>query len=98
MTIYHLYTIAALIMAIMLLRRLLNGPPPPPQPTCAHFWELVDKTEFISPIEEYAKKANFTFKESHAGTWWLEMSRRKVVLVLRCSKCDSPPVIKEIVS
>lgn len=92
---YHLYTIASLIMAIMLLRRLLNGPPPPPRPPCAHNWELVDKTEFASPFDELTKNGVGFKGWSMLTPEWTRMSSKKIVLVLRCTKCDSAPIVKE---
>lgn len=74
MTLYHLYTIAALILAVMLVYRLFR---------CPHAWELVDKTEFKSAFELLSPGAGYWRDQLD---WLL---KRKVVIVMRCNKCGS---------
>lgn len=80
-------------MGLMLLWRLLNGPP---KPRCQHSWELVDKTEFPSSFDEL-KRIGIGFDKWSMGTdWWMKMCTKKVVLVIRCPKCDHAPILKEL--
>ena len=91
MTFWHLYTAWALLLATLLIVRLFRGP------RCPHAWELVDKTEFCSPLDVYAKhKMNFS-PEPHQTEFWLDLCKRKTVVVLRCPKCGDP-LIREFKS
>lgn len=60
---------------------------------CAHWWDLVDKTEFPSPIEELQKHgnvdANFMFSSDLR-----RMATRTVALVLRCNRCGKSRIEK----
>lgn len=57
---------------------------------CVHGWELVDKTEFPPPIRIYVELGSH---RNHMGFLSAEqaqeMSKGKVVLVLRCTKCGA---------
>ena len=58
---------------------------------CKHQWEFVDKTEFPAPIE--------TARKAGVGDVWVsdvpEMSKKTVVIVIRCPKCGTPKVLRE---
>lgn len=60
---------------------------------CKHAWEFVDKTEFPPPIET-AKKNGIS-----VNYMWdsdiKEMSRKTVVIVLRCPKCGAAKILRE---
>lgn len=91
MSFWHLYTAWALLLATLLVVRLFKGP------RCPHAWELVDKTEFASPLDIY-KKNDLTFTEAKGSAYfWLQLAQRKVVVVLRCPKCGDP-LIREFTS
>lgn len=77
MTLYHLYTIAGLVLALALVYRLFR---------CRHSWELVDKTEFKSGYE-LLREGNAYWRDQLE--WLLE---RKVVIVMRCTKCGSAKI------
>lgn len=72
------------VLGILLMWRLFR---------CAHAWELVDKTEFPSRLEEFVKQTNKVPK--HVEDWRLPYCRKVVALVIRCSKCGSARVIKQ---
>lgn len=61
---------------------------------CKHMWEFVDKTEFPAPIEA-------AVKNGVSLTWGLttwqrhEMSKKTVVIVLRCPKCGESQILRE---
>ena len=86
MTLYHLYTIWALAIATVLVIRLIVGP------RCAHAWELVDKVEFCSQMEE-AKKLNLTISNIR-GEAVDEVLRRSVTVVMRCPRCGACKVLR----
>lgn len=78
MTFYHLYTIAGLIMALMLVHRLLRGP------RCNHKWEVVVERELPPPIE--------TIGHEEVARWnhpcdTYAASRKKFYAILRCTEC-----------
>ena len=51
---------------------------------CKHHWELVDKTEMESRLETIMKSVPHAF----LGSWEkINLSYRRVVLAMRCSKC-----------
>lgn len=81
MTIWAIYIGWALLVATGLVARLFLGP------RCAHDWQLVDKTEFQTAFEE-ARKVGATINNV-IGENVLRFLRRKVVLVLRCTKCGA---------
>lgn len=58
---------------------------------CTHSWEFVDKTEFPPPIEAATKCG--------ASTVWMSdiprMSRKTMVIVIRCPKCGEAKVLRE---
>lgn len=61
---------------------------------CKHLWEFVDKTEFPPPIETAVKNGvnliwglNLYQRE--------EMSKKTVVIVLRCPKCGESQILRE---
>jgi hypothetical protein len=58
---------------------------------CKHQWEFVDKTEFPAPIE--------TARKAQVGEVWVsdipEMSKKTIVIVIRCPKCGTPKVLRE---
>ena len=62
---------------------------------CKHQWEFVDKTEFPAPIETADKNGvdmddwDFTAWRKH------EMSKKTVVIVLRCPKCGRAKILRE---
>jgi hypothetical protein len=61
---------------------------------CKHQWEFVDKTEFPPPIET-AKKNGVDIKWDFTS-WQLEkMSKKTVVIVIRCPKCGTAKVLRE---
>ena len=74
MTLYHLYTIAGLVLALALIYRLFR---------CKHAWELVDKTEFKSAYELLHQGASYWRDQLE------NLLKRKVVIVMRCNKCGS---------
>jgi hypothetical protein len=59
---------------------------------CPHAWELVDKTEFPSPLEIY--KLTGVEYPSVWPSQILKMSARTVVLVIRCPKCGAAEIKK----
>lgn len=61
---------------------------------CRHFWELVDKTEFPSIIEEYLKRG-VQIEASYFFSSTLErMGIKRVVIVLRCTRCGESRIEK----
>lgn len=53
---------------------------------CKHHWELVDKTEIPSRIEELSKHTPNEVR--HIIAWDLPLlAKRRVVLAMRCSAC-----------
>jgi hypothetical protein len=86
MTLYHLYTIWALVIATVLVIRLVVGP------RCAHPWELVDKVEFCSQAEE-ARKLHLVI--NHAiGSAVDDALRRSVTVEMRCPRCGACKVLR----
>jgi predicted RNA-binding Zn-ribbon protein involved in translation (DUF1610 family) len=83
MNIWTLYTGFALILALALLYRLFR---------CAHAWELVDKTEFCSQLEEVAKHGHH-FTECR-GTAVDAAAKRVAVIVMRCPKCGAAKIVR----
>lgn len=61
---------------------------------CKHAWEFVDKTEFPPPIEVAVKSGvNLTWGLT---TWQRHaMSKKTVVIVLRCPKCGESQILRE---
>jgi cytochrome c-type biogenesis protein CcmH/NrfF len=61
---------------------------------CVHAWELVDKTELPSRIEDMAKcgLSLSSLYKSQVD----EMSRRTVILALRCPKCGAAKIHREV--
>lgn len=63
---------------------------------CKHAWEFVDKTEFLPPVQEYVKAGG-----SRLHTWYMSpnqiesMSKKTVVIVLRCPKCGDAKILRE---
>lgn len=84
MTLYHLYTAAALILALALIFRLFR---------CAHAWELVDKTEFPSMIDE-SKRLGYTMNGVQGLEIMQEIYSRRVIVVMRCPKCGAAKILK----
>jgi len=78
MTFYHLYTIAGLIMAIMLLQRLLRGP------KCNHEWEVAVERELPAPADTLGKEELSRWR--HVPHIYAA-GRRKFYAILRCKKC-----------
>lgn len=61
---------------------------------CKHQWEFVDKTEFPPPIE--AAKKNGVSITWDLSSWQVQsMSKKTVVIVIRCPKCGTPKVLRE---
>jgi hypothetical protein len=61
---------------------------------CKHQWEFVDKTEFAPPIE--AAKKNGVSTTWDLTSWQIQsMSKKTVVIVIRCPKCGTPKVLRE---
>lgn len=60
---------------------------------CTHAWEFVDKTEFPSPIETATKNGVSTY--SFWNSQLEEMSKKTIVIVLRCPKCGSAKILRE---
>lgn len=62
---------------------------------CAHFWELVDKTEFEPPIKIYMEVGG---SRHHLGyldeSTVRDMSKKTVLIVLRCTKCGKSKLEK----
>jgi predicted RNA-binding Zn-ribbon protein involved in translation (DUF1610 family) len=83
MTIWMLYTAAALVLALALIYRLFR---------CAHAWELVDKTEFCSQMEELEKHGyNYSVCKGDGIT---EATKRSATIVMRCPRCGAAKVIR----
>lgn len=84
MTLYHLYTIAGLVLALALVYRLFR---------CPHKWELVDKTEFQSYLEtqKAAHGAPYGYRSYEALA---EASRKLVVIVISCDRCGAAKILK----
>lgn len=61
---------------------------------CKHQWEFVDKTEFPPPIEA-AKKNGVDVEWDLWGSQLEAMSKKTVVIVIRCSKCGASKVLRE---
>jgi hypothetical protein len=59
---------------------------------CKHAWELVDKTQLPSKLEEMSKQWKPT--SMHEGKL-SEMSRIKVLLCIKCPKCGAIKLIRE---
>jgi hypothetical protein len=85
MTLWAIYIGWALLLATGLLARLFLGP------RCVHAWELVDKTEFCSPLEE-ASKHGCQLKCS--GDAVDRAVRRVSVVIMRCPRCGAAKVIR----
>lgn len=63
---------------------------------CLHAWELVDKTEFPPTLDDYVKGGGSRLHYGYLSGGAIErMSRRTVVLALRCSKCGAAKIFKE---
>jgi hypothetical protein len=61
---------------------------------CKHAWEFVDKTEFPAPL--VTAKSNGVNITWDLSSWQLEaMSKKTVVIVIRCPKCGTPKVLRE---
>lgn len=60
---------------------------------CSHAWEYVDKAELCSRLEE-ANKNGYSIN-SFSNLEIERMSRRFVIIVLRCSKCGKAKIFKE---
>lgn len=60
---------------------------------CSHPWELVDKTEIPSFLEQLGLKMESKFRWS--GYDIAEMSRRTVILALRCPKCGEAKIHRD---
>jgi hypothetical protein len=60
---------------------------------CVHAWELVDKTTFDPPLHMYVQLGGH---RNHAGylseAQIQDMSKRTVVLVMRCPKCGAAKI------
>lgn len=70
------------VLAYFILRRLFR---------CPHQWELVDKTQLPSKIEELCKHwkpDTMTMKEL------LEVSKINATIVIRCNKCGECKIMK----
>lgn len=61
--------------------------------TCIHPWELVDKTEVPSFFEQLKLQQGSEFKWS--GYDMKEMSRRTIILALRCPKCGAAQIHRD---
>lgn len=60
---------------------------------CDHAWELVDKTEFPSPIEVFKQTG-----VEYPAVWpsqVIRMTARTIVLVIRCPKCGTAKIRRE---
>ena len=82
MTLYHLYTVAGLILALALVFRLYR---------CTHAWELVDKTELPSKIEVLNKNwrpSQMSMQEL------LKVATVRATIVMRCSRCGAAKIIE----
>lgn len=60
---------------------------------CRHAWEFVDKTEPISKLEEAKKNGiNVAYMSDFRIQ---EMSKKVVIIVIRCPKCGTAKVLRE---
>lgn len=62
---------------------------------CAHCWELVDKTEFLSPLEEAKKSGHAVSLSGLFVSDGIKLVTKVVVLVIRCPKCGAAKVLRE---
>lgn len=63
---------------------------------CKHQWEFVDKTEFPPAVQEYVKAGGSRLHTWYMSTHQIEkMSKKTVVIVIRCPKCGTPKVLRE---
>lgn len=58
---------------------------------CKHHWELVDKTEMDSRLETVAKTVHGAY---FSGWEKVNLSYRRVILAMRCSKCGRARIHK----
>lgn len=61
---------------------------------CTHAWEFVDKTDFPPPMET-AKKNGVDISWDLTSYQITHMSKRTVVIVLRCPKCGDAKILRE---
>lgn len=62
---------------------------------CLHAWDLVDKTDFDPPIHTYVQTGGHRNHFGYLSESQIEdMSRRTVVLILRCNKCGAARIEK----
>lgn len=60
---------------------------------CIHAWELVDKTELPSGFENMAKVG--IQPQSLSGWYISELSKKTVIIAMRCPKCGAARIYKE---
>lgn len=61
---------------------------------CKHQWEFVDKTEFPAPLET-AVRHGVDVRWSLYASQVEKMSKKTVVIVIRCSKCGTSKILRE---
>jgi hypothetical protein len=74
----------SLVFAFFVLRRIFS---------CPHDWQLVDKTEFLSALDE-AKKLGVQISNLKGDDSILRFLTRRVIAVLRCTKCGGTKTLK----
>lgn len=77
---------ASLITVLLVLWRFCR---------CNHSWELVDKTEFLSPLEEAKKSGHVVSLSGMFVSEAIRFVTKVVVLVIRCPKCGAAKVLRE---
>lgn len=85
MTFYHIYTVFALLVALLLVRRLLY-PPRTPAPPCLHDWEPVVERELPSKAEEL-KKNGEDISKWNSYKELQEISSKTFFAIVSCKKC-----------
>lgn len=61
---------------------------------CVHAWDLVDKTELPSRLEDMAKSG---VSVNYLPNYYIDkMTHRTVILALRCPKCGAAKIHREI--
>lgn len=76
--------VVSILACLILLWRLLR---------CVHAWELVDKTELPSGFENMGKIG--IQPQILSGYYISELSKKTVILAMRCPKCGAARIYKE---
>lgn len=78
---------ACIIVCVTMIWRLLR---------CVHAWELVDKSEFPPAIDSYKRAGGSSLHWGMISQSAAQrMSRKTVMLALRCSRCGAARIYKE---